>query len=551
MHAILRRELITLLRTKRAAAAQLGLALAFALLVWLRWPTEAQVGLSGAEARQVLDVFGYAMLASIVLLVPAFPATSIVREKVRGTLVLLLNTPLTAGSIYFGKLLGVLGLVAILLSMTVPAAAACYALGGTSLTGEIGPLYLVLFLAAVQLSALGLLVSSFANSSDAALRITYALVLLFTVAVLGPHALLQGTEGGVGLAASWLRSLSPIPAVMEVLGHGDLGSHGLGAGFSATARYMVLGSLTSVGAMLATLRRLNSRLLDQSRAAGVMTEERSAKARAWRRLLFLVDPQRRSGLIGRWTNPVMAKELRSRRFGRSHWMLRLVALCAVFSLGLSCVAVLGARDWGVETISTIMVFLQVALLVLLTPSLTSGVISSERETGGWQMLLSTPLSAGAILRGKLLSVAWPLFLVLCATLPGYLVLIALQPALVWQVLRVLGCLTLTAVFAVLLGAAVSSLFRHTAAATAVAYLALLAVCAGPLLFWLGRGAPFGHRAVELVLTVDPVAAALNASGTPGFTRYDLLPANWWVVGGACAALLTFLGVRTWRLTQPQ
>jgi ABC-type transport system involved in multi-copper enzyme maturation permease subunit len=551
MVAILRRELITLLRTKRAAAVQLGLALAFALLIWLRWPTEAHVGLSGAEARHVVDVFAYAMLTSIILLVPAFPATSIVGEKVQGTLVLLLNTPLTPWSIYFGKLLGVLGLVAILLSMTAPAAAACYALGGTSLTGEIGPLYLVLFLAAVQLSALALLVSSFANSSDAALRITYGLVLLLTVAVLGPSAILQGREGGLGVASSWIRCLSPIPAVMEILGHGDLGSHGLGVGFSATARYLVLGSHTSFGLMLATVGRLNSRLLDRSRTAGVMTEQRSATVRAWRRLLFLVDPQRRSKLIGRWTNPVMAKELRCRRFGRSHWMLRLVALCAVFSLGLSCVAVLGALDWGVETISTIMVFLQMALLVLLTPSLTSGLISSERETGGWQLLLSTPLSAGTILRGKLLSVAWPLFLVLCATLPGYLVLIALEPTLTWQVLRVLSCLALTALFAVLLGAAVSSLFRHTAVATAVAYLALLTVCAAPLLFWLGQDAPFGHRTVELVLTVDPLAAALNASNTPGFTRYDLLPANWWVVGGACLGLLAFLFFRTWRLTQPQ
>ena len=41
-------------------------------------------------------------------------------------------------------------------------------------------------------------------------------------------------------------------------------------------------------------------------------------------------------------------------------------------------------------------------------------LSSERETGGWQLLQMTPLSAGAILRGKLLSVAWPLFLVLLA-----------------------------------------------------------------------------------------------------------------------------------------
>jgi ABC-type transport system involved in multi-copper enzyme maturation permease subunit len=215
------------------------------------------------------------------------------------------------------------------------------------------------------------------------------------------------------------------------------------------------------------------------------------------------------------------------------------------------VAVLGVLDWGVETISSIMVFLQMALLVLLTPSLASGLISLERETGGWQLLQSTPLSAGAILRGKLLSVAWPLVLVLSATLPGYVVMIAIEPEQTQQMLRVLGSLGMTAVFAVLLGAAVGSLFRHTATATTVAYLTLLAVCAGPLLFWLGRDAPFGHRMVEIVLTVDPLAAALNASNNIAFTRYDLLPANWWFLAGACLVLLAFLFFRTWQLTRPQ
>jgi ABC-type transport system involved in multi-copper enzyme maturation permease subunit len=551
LNAILRRELITLLRTKRAVAVQLGLALAFALLIGLRWPTEAQVGLSGAEARNVLNVFGYGLLTSIVVLVPAFPATSLVREKVQGTLALLLNTPLRPWSIYFGKLLGILSLVAILLPMTAPAAAACFALGGSSLMREIGPLYLVLFQAAVQLSALALLVSSYASSCDAALRITYGLVVALTVAVLGPYALLQGKEGAMTALASWVRCLSPVPAVMEVLGHGDVGLQGLTAGFSATARYLLLAAITSLGLAFATIRRLSHPFLDRSHAKGVMTEERSMKERVWRRLLFLVDPQRRSGYIGRWTNPVMVKEFRCRRFGRSHWMLRLVALCAIISLGLSCVAVLGVLDWGVETISSIMVFLQMALLVLLTPSLASGLISVERETGGWQLLQSTPLSAGAILRGKLLSVAWPLFLVLSATLPGYVVMIAIEPERTQQVLRVLSCLGMTAVFAALLGAAVGSLFRHTATATTVAYLTLLAVCAGPLLFWLGRDAPFGHRAVEIVLTVDPLAAALNASNNIAFTRYDLLPANWWFLVGACLLLLAFLFFRTWQLTRPQ
>lgn len=551
MNAILRRELITLLRTRRAVAVQLGLALAFALLIGLRWPTEAQVGLSGAGARQVLDVFGYSLLTSLILLVPAFPATSLVRERVQGTLALLLNTPLRPWSIYFGKLFGILGLVAVLLPMTAPAAAACYTLGGTSLTREIIPLYLVLLLAAVQLATLALLVSSFANSTDAALRITYGLVLVVTVGVLGPYAILQGNEGWLREVASWLRCLSPVPAVMAVLGHGDLGSQGLGVGFSAPARYLLLAGLSSLVLMAVTMWRLRQGLLDRSRAAGTMTEERSTKERAWRRLLFLVDPQRRSGSIGPWTNPVMVKEFRCRRFGRSHWMLRLVAFCAILSLALSCVAVLGVLDWGVETISSIMVFLQMALLILLTPSLASGLISSERETGGWQLLLSTPLTAGAILRGKLLSVAWPLFLVLCATLPGYVVMIALDPDLTWQMLRVLACLALTAVFAVLLGATVSSLFRQTATATMVAYLALLALCAGPLLFWLGRDAPFGHRTVEAVLRIDPLAAALNASNTPEFTRYELLPFHWWFLGGACLVLTASLFFRVWQLTRPR
>ncbi|MGL4549800.1 MAG: ABC transporter permease, partial [Gemmataceae bacterium] len=398
---------------------------------------------------------------------------------------------------------------------------------------------------------LALLVSSHSHSTDSALRVTYGLVVVLVVGVLGPHALLQGQQGALADAASWVRCLSPVPAVMEALGHGDVGSQGLTAGFSATARYVLLASLSSLVLTLATVRRLGRPILDRSRAAGVMTEERTTQERFWRRLLYLVDPQRRSGTIGPWTNPVMVKEFRCRRFGRSHWMLRLLALCAIASLALSCVAVLGVLDWGVETVGSIMVFLQMALLVLLTPSLASGLISSERETGGWQLLQMTPLSAGAVLRGKLLSVFWPLFLVLAATVPGYVVMIAIQPELTGQVLRVLACLGLTAVFAVTLGAAVSSLFRQTAAATAVAYLTLLAVCVGPLLVWLGRDAPFGHRTVEAALTVNPLAAALHATQNPAFTRYDLLLANWWFLGGTSAALLAFLYLRILQLKRPQ
>ena len=94
--------------------------------------------------QQVLQVFGYGLLAGVLFLVPAFPATSIVRERVNGTLALLLNTPIPPRSIYLGKLLGVLGFAAVLLLATAPAAAACYALGGVSARGGVVLLYAVI-----------------------------------------------------------------------------------------------------------------------------------------------------------------------------------------------------------------------------------------------------------------------------------------------------------------------------------------------------------------------------------------------------------------------
>jgi ABC-type transport system involved in multi-copper enzyme maturation permease subunit len=550
MNPIIGRELLAALRTRRAVALQVGLAAACALLVLVRWPTGDVADLSGARALQVLRIFGYGLLAGALLLVPAYPATSLVREKVQGTLALLLNSPLGPWSIYAGKLGGTLGFTAVLLVMTLPAAAACYALGGAGGRGGITALYAVLALAAVQTSTLALLVSSRAQSADSALRFTYGLVLAVSVLTLVPYALLRGSAGSAEALADWLRCLSPVPAVMEVLGQGGVGSHGLSAAHAVVPRYALLAGLGSVLCAVATVARLNHTALDRARPAGVMTEDRSGGHRAVRRVLFLVDPQRRAGSISLWVNPVMVKEFRTRRFGRSHWTLRLIALSAILSLALSYVAASGALGWGVELIGGALVLLQVALLIVFAPSLAAGLISAERESGSWQLLRMTPLSPGAILRGKLLSVAWPLLLLLCATLPGYVVMMTIKPTLVQQVQRVVVCLALTAVFAVLLSAAASTLFRSTAAATTASYLLLLAICLGPLLLWLGREAPFGHTAVQAALTLSPVAAALQASEMPGFARYDLLPANWWLVGGACVALLLFLRLRAWQLCRP-
>jgi hypothetical protein len=55
--------------------------------------------------------------------------------------------------------------------------------------------------------------------------------------------------------------------------------------------------LMSLVCALATFSRVNHRMLDRARPAGVMTQDRTLGARIFRRLLFLVDPQRRSANV--------------------------------------------------------------------------------------------------------------------------------------------------------------------------------------------------------------------------------------------------------------
>lgn len=545
------RELIGLLRTRRSMAMLVGVAVVCSVLIIARWPSDGVVDLSGARSRDVFRVISYALLASVALLVPVFPSTAVVQEKQRGTLALLLNSPLSPMKIYFGKLSAVLGLGLLLLCCTLPAVAACYTLGGVSLTSELVPLYVVLALSGVLYATWGLLVSTVATTTDGAVRGTFGGVLVLFLLILVPHYFLQGTELPGASAVAVLRSVSPVPAVMEIVGQASVGEVGLAALDAQFPRFLLFGGVLSLVFAGMTVTRLNSALLDQARSQGRITDDQGTGTKVARRLFFLIDPQRRKGGILPLVNPVMVKEFRSRQFGRMHWLLRLIAGCSLVSLGLAFAATLGSEEWGVEKIGAILVSMQMALVVLFTPALASGLISSEIESGGWELLRTTPLSASRIVRGKLLSVVWTLVLLLLASLPGYGVMIWIKPVLKDQILQVMTCIVLGAVFSIMLSATVSSFFSRTAPATVAAYSLILFLWAGSLLVWLGRDAPFGFTVVQTVLQINPMAAALSVMGTPGFAVYNLTPSNWWLMGGGSIALLFGLTARTWWLTRPE
>ncbi len=546
--AVFRRELLDRLRATRTLASVLACAIMASALVWLRWPTDSRLDVVSQGAMQVFGPLAYALAVAIFLLVPAFPATALVGERRRGTLALLLNSPMSPLEIYLGKLASNVVLAIIIISVSLPALAACYAMGGLSITQQLFPLLAVLLAMSLKFSAVGLWISSRASSSDASLRWSYAAALALTVLSLAPSAIVGNVSGLYGDIARLLTRLSPVGPLRELTSTDALTSElALADGW---IEYCLAAALCTLVCALGTLYALNPHRFDRPKATGLMSHDRKTAGRILRRLSYLIDPQSRKLGIPLWLNPVMVKEFRTRKFGRLHWLIRLVFLCAIVSLLLTLVSATGTVSWGTSRIAATLVLLQTSLLVVLGPSLAAGLIAGERETGGWQLLRMTPMSALRIVVGKLMSVVWTMALILLATLPGYVVMMWIQPAMAPEVVRVLISLLIATALIISVSAMVSAFLKTAAGATATSYGVLLSLFAGTLLVWLARGKPFGARFVENVLLFNPVAAALTEIRAPGFEEYTLLPLNWWIGSSLSALCLITLAIRTWQLTRP-
>ncbi len=563
---VLRRELLERLRSRKMLAAVLGVAILTCVIVLLRWPSVARVAtdtdltkIDGPVSttqllsQGTMDVFrplAYGLAVSIAMLAPAFPATSFVRERKRGTLAMLLNSPLSVWRLYLGKFIGNVALALVLLSVSLPAVAATFTLGGLSLTNHVLPLYAVLAIMIASYTAVGLWISVISISVDSALKMCYAAVLTLTVLLLIPGVFWTASSGPLGFLSSGMRMCSPLSAIQEISGHVPIGGEGFLKSSGWLLPYLISQIVLIVIASIATVRRLRPDLLERSRSAGRITDDRSLGVRVFRRVAFLVDPERRKPSIPPFVNPVMVKEFRTRKFGRMHWLLRLVSACAVASLGLSVIAASGTIAWGTARIVGAMVVLQLALLVVLGPSLGASLISAELESGGWVQLMMTPMSVTRIVLGKLYSVILTLGLILLATIPGYWAMVFIQPELTDQLIRVVISLAIVALEILFISACISAFNRRSATATAASYGVVLILLAGTFLIWAARDNPFGKDLVEFVLLFNPAAAALSEIRVPGFENYELLPYSWWI--GLSIAFLSMLGlvVQTYRISKP-
>jgi ABC-2 type transport system permease protein len=186
-------------------------------------------------------------------------------------------------------------------------------------------------------------------------------------------------------------------------------------------------------------------------------------------------------------NPIIVKELRSRmRGGRTYVIL------TIFLLGLAalCYGVIrvyeGQAQAGNMVISAhvgkglfaALALAEVLLITFLTPAVTAGAISSEREQLTYDLLVATPLRPGRILSGKLIATLSYIFLLIFTAVPlGSLVLIfgGVAPE---DLLRALVLLIVTALAFGMIGLLCSTLVRRTITATILTYAIVLIMVIG-------------------------------------------------------------------------
>lgn len=202
------------------------------------------------------------------------------------------------------------------------------------------------------------------------------------------------------------------------------------------------------------------------------------------------------GWLARLTqNPVALKELRSRMRGRRAFVVLGIYLTVMsgfiwlvyLSYYQAAQSAYGpAASQAGKTVFAAVLGIQAFLIVFIGPAFTAGAISGERERQTYDLLRTTLLPAGALVRGKLLSALGYVFLLVFAAVP-LMSLAFLLGGVSWEELLVSQAIIgVAAVAYALTGLYASALLRSTLAASVTTYaFAIFLIIGLPILVGVG------------------------------------------------------------------
>ena len=118
------------------------------------------------------------------------------------------------------------------------------------------------------------------------------------------------------------------------------------------------------------------------------------------------------------------------------------------------------------------------LLTFIVPAVTASSISGERERQTLELMLTTQMTPGQIVSGKLMSALSTLMLLVISSFPAIMLVFVFGGITLWDVVALLLCYIAVALFAGGLGICLSAAFKRSTIATVVTYGVLVAVLGG-------------------------------------------------------------------------
>ncbi len=221
-------------------------------------------------------------------------------------------------------------------------------------------------------------------------------------------------------------------------------------------------------------------------------------------------------------NPLVIKELRSRMRGARAFIV-LTAFLLLLSLMTYCLyaTMVSTVSYGGppllsayigQAIFSALALFELLLVCFITPALTSGSISGERERLTYDMLLATPLRPHSMLWGKFVSALVYVLLLIFAAVPMASLVFVFGGVAPGDLVGVLVVLLITAVTFGAVGLFLSAFLGRTGRATVISYAIVIALVVGTALVYIFWGIIRAHAPPRGILYLNPFVAMGSALG---------------------------------------
>ena len=379
------------------------------------------------NATRVFRIVSYVQLGMVSILAPIFTAGAITQEKDSQTYNILLSTPLTNGQIVLGSLLSRLYFVFMLLIAGIPLFCIMMVYGGV--TGDEIALSIALAAGTAAITgSLAIAISVIKIGTGRTIFYFYLAIALYLIVVYALSTLSAFIPAesqpapGSDARMSWLAAFHPFLSLSVVLGTtpappiGNVPDHGfIVRHILAYPQYSYL-VMTFGGSILLVLASLSF----------VRRGAREGEVTIWTRIAEKLHLTRGASAEARaprhvWHNPIAWRESVTSASAGGGFILRY----SVLGLGLTlAVILLIVHGKGMMTIAAdryllfLVVFVELAITLFISTASAATSMTREKEANTMELLLSTPLTSGHIISGKirgLVSAAGPMLLVPYAT----------------------------------------------------------------------------------------------------------------------------------------